>query len=102
MKNKFEKCCFDYDLVRKASQCDRINCLEHESKFSVYYHKVNNDYCYCLNHIQLGEYWRCVLNDRDYFCSNSCEKCMICKEVSHIFSELPDGYFFDQIKVLTV
>ena len=48
-----------------------------------------------LNCRQLGQYWHCIINDRDYFCPSSCEQCKICKEVSHIFSELQDAYFFN-------
>ena len=97
MANKrFEKCCYDFDLVRKTSQCDRINCFaNHDPQFSVYYHKNNNQSCFCLNRRQLGQYWRCIINDRDYFCPSSCEQCKVCKEVSHIFSELQNTYFFN-------
>ena len=48
-----------------------------------------------LNCRQLGQYWHCIISDRDYFCPSSCEQCKICKEVSHIFSELQDAYFFN-------
>ena len=101
MANKrFEKCCYDFDLVRKTSQCDRINCFaNHDPQFSVYYHKNNNQSCFCLNRRQLGQYWRCIINDRDYFCPSSCEQCKVCKEVSHIFSELQNAYFLIQIHV---
>ena len=95
MTNCFELCCHDYDLVRKTSHCDRINCFgNHDPQFSAYFHKVNNQSCYCLNPKQLGQYWRCVVNDRDYFCPSSCGRCKICKEVSHIVSELQDAHFF--------
>ena len=98
--NRFEKCCHDFDLVRKTSQCDWINCFaNHDPHFSVYFHKNNNSSCYCLNHRQLGQYWRCIINDRDYFCSPSCEQCQTCKEVSHIFSELQDAYFLILIHI---
>ena len=26
MENRFEMCCFDYDLVHVTTQCDRLNC----------------------------------------------------------------------------
>ena len=97
MANKrFEKCCHDFDLVRKTSQFDWINCFaNHDLQFSVYFHKNNNSSCYCLNSRLLGQYWRCIINDRDYFCPSACEQCKICKDVSHIFSELQDAYFFN-------
>ena len=54
MNYYFEKCCFDYELVRKSSQCDRITCqANHDPEFSVYFHKVNNESCYSLNRKQL-------------------------------------------------
>ena len=32
-KNRFEKCCFDYDLIRVTTQCDRLNCeVKHDPK----------------------------------------------------------------------
>ena len=95
MTNGFELCCHDYDLVRKTSQCDRIYCSgNHNPQFSVYFHKINNCSCYCLNREQLGQYWRCVDKDREWFCPRSCSHCEICKEVTHVFSELKDPHFF--------
>lgn len=95
MSNSFETCCYDYELVRKTSQCDRINCLgNHNPEFSVYFHKANNESCYCLNLEQLGQYWHFIVKDRDTFCPSSCGLCQICKEISHVFSELKDAYFF--------
>ena len=94
MANKrFEKCCYDFDLVRKTSQCDRINCFANHDPQC--FHKNNSQSCFCLNRRQLGQYWHCIINDRDYFCPLSCEQCKICKEVFHIFSELQDAYFFN-------
>ena len=50
VNNCFEKCCDDFDLVRKTSQCDRINCFaNHDPQFSVYYHKNNNQSCFCFD-----------------------------------------------------
>ena len=85
-----------FDLVRKTSKYDRINCFANpDPQFSVYYHKNDNQSCFCLNRRQLRQYWRCIINDRDYFCPSSCKQCKICKEVSHIFSELQNSYFFN-------
>ena len=67
MENRFLTCCFDSVLIGTRSECDRLSC-EHEKhfpEFEVYYHKVNNRYFYCLNRKQLGQYWRCVIKDRD-------------------------------------
>ena len=48
-----------------------------------------------MNRNQLGQYWKCVVEDRDFFCSSRCDRCSICKEISGAFSELQDSYFFD-------
>ena len=93
VNNCFEKCCDDFDLVRKTSQCDRINCFANHDPQC--FHKNNSQSCFCLNRRQLGQYWHCIINNRDYFCPLSCEQCKICKEVFHIFSELQDAYFFN-------
>ena len=94
MNYYFEKCCFDYELVRKTYQCDRVTCQgNHDPEFSVYFLKVNNESCYCLNRKQLRQYWCCIVQDREKLCPMSCSRCEICKEVSHVFSELKDTYF---------
>ena len=56
--------------------------------------KINKRSCYCLNHEQLGLYWCCAAKDREWFCPRSCGHCEICKEVTHMFSELKDAHFF--------
>ena len=95
MNYYFEKCCSNYELVSKSSQCNRITCqASHDPEFYVYFHKVNNESCYCLNRKQLRQYWCCIVQDREKLCPMSCSRCEICKEVSHIFSELKDAYFF--------
>ena len=47
-----------------------------------------------MNREQLGQYWRCVIEDRDVFCPDRCDKCNICKEMSDVFPELQESYFF--------
>ena len=42
----------------------------------------------------LGEYWHCVVQDRDTFCPDMCKKYGVCKEMSNVFEELQDAYFF--------
>ena len=56
--------------------------------------KINKRSCYCLNREQLGQYWCCAAKDREWFCPRSCGHCEICKEVTHMFSELKDAHFF--------
>ena len=71
MKNRFLICCHHCVLVGTRSKCDRYSCEngKHSPEFDVYYHKANNKYFYCLNHQQLGQYWQCVILDRDAFLS---------------------------------
>ena len=83
-------------MIGTRSECDRLSC-EHEKhslEFDVYYHKVNNEYFYCLNRKQLGQYCQCVTKDRDTSCPERCEKCSICKEMTDIFSGLQDSFLF--------
>ena len=62
--------------------------------FNLYYHKGNNEYFYCVNRKQLGQYWKCAIEDRDAFCPSRCNKCSICNEMTEIFTELQDSLFF--------
>ena len=95
MENRFLTCCYDSVVIGTRSKRDRLQCQgNHNPVFNVFHHKVNNQYFYCLNRKQLGQYWRCVVEDRDYFCSNRCDRCSICKEMTDVFSELQDSWFF--------
>ena len=47
-----------------------------------------------MNREQLGQYWHCVVEDRDTFWPDRSDKCKMCKEMSDIFAELHDSYFF--------
>ena len=96
MENRFLICCHDCVLVGTRSECDRYSCEhgKHSPEFDVYYHKANNEYFYFLNRQQLGQYWQCVIADRDAFCPVKCEKCSICKEMANVFVELQDSLFF--------
>ena len=97
MENRFSCCCFDSLLIGTQSECDRLQCQgNHNPVFNLFYYKVNNQYFYSLNRKQLGQYWRCVVEDRDYFCSSRCDRCSICKEMSDVFSQLQDSWFFYQ------
>ena len=69
-KNCFLICCHDSLLIGTRSECDRLSCEgKHTPVSNLYYHKVNNEYFYCLNRDQLGQYWQCVVEDRDVFLS---------------------------------
>ena len=95
MENRFEVCCFNYYIVRFTSQYDRLNCEgKHTPEFTIYFHKRNNENCYCLDCKQLGQYWRCVNENHDKLCFQKCTKCLICKEASEIYNELQESYFF--------
>ena len=94
MENRFLNCCYDSLLIGTRSECDRLNCQgKHLPLFNWYYHN-NNEYFYCLNRDQLGQYWQCVVEDRDSFCRSRCDQYNICKEMSDVFTELQDSYFF--------
>ena len=95
MENRFLNCCFDFSLIGTHSECDRLSCEgNHNPVFNLYYHKVNKEWCYCLNRNQLDQYWQCVAKDRDTFCPGRCDRCGICKEMNDVFAELQDVYFF--------
>ena len=95
MENRFLNCCFDYTLVGFRSKCDRLSCEgNHDPVFDLYYQRTNNEYCYCLNRNQLGQYWQCVVKDRDTFCPSHCDSCTICKEMRDVYVELKDAYLF--------
>ena len=56
MENRFEKCCFDYDLIRVTTQCDRLNCkMKHDPPFEFFFQKSKDEYCYCLDRNQLNQ-----------------------------------------------
>ena len=94
MENGFEICCHDSVLIGTRSECDRFSCEGKHTEFSLFYHKVSNEYFYCVNRQQLGEYWCCVIEDIDSFCPDRCDKRDICKAMSDVFAELQDSYFF--------
>ena len=95
MENRFLNCCFNFQLVGHHFECDRINCKgNHSPEFPVYREKSLGLHCYCLNRQQLGQYWRCILEDCNFLCQSQCGRCSICNEMSHIFVKLQDVYFF--------
>ena len=97
MDNRFANCCFDYTFIGTHSECDRLSCEgKHNPVFNLYYHKNNNETCYCLNRNQLGQYWQCVVKNRETFCPGHCNSCAICKETNDVFVELQVAYFFCQ------
>ena len=99
MQNRFLICCHDFLLIGTRSECDRFCCPEgnHKPVFNLYYHKGNNEYCYCLNRKQLGQYWKCVVEDRDSFCPSRCDQCNICKEMLDAFTELQDIFSIQKL-----
>ena len=95
MKNHFLNCCYHSLLIGTRSECDRLSCQgNHLPVFNLYYHKNNNEHFNCLNRDQLGQYWQCVVEDRDSFYLSRCDQCNVCREMSDVFTELQDGYFF--------
>ena len=67
MENRFEICCDDSVLIGTRSECDRLSYEGKHTELNLFYHKANNEYFYCVNRQQLGEYWRCVIEDGDAF-----------------------------------
>ena len=95
MENLFLTCCYDSLLIGSRSECDRLQCqAKHDPVFNLFYHKVNNQFFYCLNRNQLGQCWKCVVEDRDFSCSSRRDRYSICKEMSDVFSKLQDSLFF--------
>ena len=93
MENRFLNCCFDFTLVGTRSECDRLSCEgNNDPVFNLYYHNIDKEWCYCLNRNQLGQYWQCVVQDRDTFCPDRCHRCAICKKMNDVFVELQDAY----------
>ena len=90
MENCFLLCCHDSLLIGTRSECEII--LNKNTHYYSYYHMNNNEYFYCLNRDQLGQYWQCVVGGRDAFCPDRCEKCNACKEMADVFTELQDFF----------
>ena len=92
MENSFAKCCFNFEVVVFHSECDEsYGKRNHDPAFAVFYQRANYEYCYCLNRKQLGQFWRCIVEDTNFLCWSRCERCKACKEMSHVFVELQDS-----------
>ena len=95
MENRFEIYCYNSLLIGTRNERDRVSCKgKHAPVFNLFFHKVSNEYFYCVNREQLGQYWLCVIEDGDVFCPDRCDKCNIWKEMTDVFTELQDSYFF--------
>ena len=94
MENRFLNCCFNFQLVGYHFECDRINCKGDHDESPVYREKSLGLHCCCLNRKQLGQYWRCIVNDCNFLCQSQCGRCSVCNEMSDIFAKLKDVYFF--------
>ena len=106
MENRFEFCCSDFDVVRSTSECNRLTCDgKHNPVFTILFQKSSNEYCYCLNRVQMRQYWRCVCENQKLICPkkgnifDTFNKCILCQEVSDIYEELRKTIFFIQMKV---
>ena len=102
MENRFSICCHDSLLAGTQSECDGLSCEheKHSSEFDVCYYKANNEYFYCLNRKQLGQYWQCMIADRNAFCPEKCENVVFVKKWQMFSVELQDSLFFYPKKVL--
>ena len=88
-------------MIGTRSECDRLSCERNQTVINLLYHKNNNEYFYCVNRQQLGEYWPCVIEDRDPFYPERCDKCNICKEIFDVFVELQESSF-TLIKIMQI
>ena len=104
MENCLLICCYDSILIATRFECYKLSCKneKYSPDFDVYYHKINNEYSYCLNRKQLGQYWQSVIKDRDIFCPERCEKFNISKEMTDIFTELQVSFFIPNKVLQTI
>ena len=75
------------------SKIDLIWKGNHSPAFKIYCEKPHGFYCYCLNRHQLGQYWRCIVEDCEFVCPSKCRHCSSYRETFHIFVELLETYF---------
>ena len=45
---------------------------KHNPVFTILFQKSSNEYCYCFNRVQLGQYWRCVCENQKLICPKKC------------------------------
>ena len=95
MCSKYEVYCFDSQLIGARVECDRLTCEGNHTAFNLFcrQHYKKKEVFYHVNRKQLGEYWRCVINDRDTFCPEKCYKYSVCNYMSIVYNELQDSYF---------
>ena len=98
----FKKSCFDAQVVGTQKECDILNCDGKHTEFTLFFHKVNNEYLYCLNRKQLDEYWECIVKDQEIFCSEKCHDCVVCKFLTEASDGLRRIYFFHQEKTCLI
>ena len=87
MSYYFQKCCFEAEVIGKRAECDRLSCEGKHTEFTLFFHKVNNEYFYCLNRKQLEEYWKCIVKDQEVFCPEKCNNCIVCKFLTKAYNE---------------
>ena len=98
----FEKRCFDAQEVGTQKECDIISCDGKHTKFTLFIHKKDNQYFYCLNRKQLEEYWGCIVKDQEVFCPEKCNNCVVCKFLTKAYNELKSAYFFQLEKICLI
>ena len=97
MENSFLICCHDSLLIGSRSECDRLQCQEnHDPAFNVSYHKVNNRHFYCFSRNQLGQYWKCVVEDREVFALADVINVVFVKKCLMFFLNCRQLFFFIQ------
>ena len=57
MAYSFQKCCFDSEKVGLVKEYDEMSCILNGShSFDLFFHRNNNESCYCVDRKQLREY----------------------------------------------
>ena len=93
-----EKCCFDAQEVGTRKECARLSCDGKHTEFTLFFHKKNNQFFYCLNRKQLEECWECIVKDQEVFCPEKCNNCAVCKFLTKPYNKLKSAYFFSARK----
>ena len=88
-------------MIGKRAECDRLSCEGKHTEFTLFFHKVNNEYFYCLNRKQLEEYWKCIVKDQEVFCPEKCNNCIVCNFLTKAYNELKSAYFLSARKDMT-
>ena len=85
-------------MIGKRAERHRLSCEGKHTEFTLFYHKIFQEYSYCLNRKQLEEHWKCIVKDQEVFCREKCNNCVVCKFLTKEYDELKSAYFFSARK----